>query len=230
MAEKNHIDKIKSLSYNNIKGKLTMENIEESNYQKDTSKEEIEKVLNNLKKDKPREEVINRKKKQLELLVKKRRMYETSLIVAIIICVLLVTLIIKRAVNSHCTSYQHNYLSQQVQAYNAEFEAYEGDNVRGSDVRALINKINARNRYNAAEPSLQIQVTSDGTALTTVYTGAAYSALNTPPNNFAVAKAYTVKMGYNFQSGYIVGVDIVDNTINNENNAEKQNEIDYNSN
>ena len=100
---------------------------------------------------------------------------------------------------------------QQIQAYNAEFEAYEGNNVTGSDVRALINKINAHNRQNSAEPSLQIQVSSGGSVTTDAYTGAAGSGLNTSASSFAVAKTYKVTLGYEPKSHYIVGIDIKEN-------------------
>ena len=158
---------------------------------------------------------------ELERLIEKRKKYELMVIIEIIIFICAIILGHIYISNNYWRGGRENkdYSYKIAQLYNAEFEAYEGNNVTGSDVRALINKINARNRQNASEPSLQIQVTSGGTATTTVYSGAVGSGLSTAANSFAIAKTYTVKMGYDSKSGYIVGVDIVDNTTNNENNT-----------
>lgn len=85
----------------------------------------------------------------------------------------------------------------EVQRHNDVFLQYEGSKVSGSNVRALVNKINANNRTYVDDTSLQIKINGATTAITT-----------NPINTYGAGKAYNVKFGYNTSSGYIENVTI----------------------
>lgn len=100
----------------------------------------------------------------------------------------------------------------QIQAYNSKFESYEGSNVSGSNVRNLVNAVTTHNRLKSDDPSLQIKITRTGTANTTACTAA--EDLTTDAYNitkYPAARSYTVKIGYEKKSNYIVGIDIKEN-------------------
>ncbi len=52
----------------------------------------------------------------------------------------------------------------QITAFNRPFEQYEGPNVSGSNVRALISNINSSNATNANDESRQVKLTSGSEA------------------------------------------------------------------
>lgn len=103
----------------------------------------------------------------------------------------------------------------QIAAYNSDFEAYEGGNVSGSDVRALVNKIVAHNRNNSNDASLIIQISEDGS--TNNKTATIYSGTGVPTgtqyqtSHYKAANSYKVTMRYEPKSNYITEIDIKDN-------------------
>lgn len=58
-----------------------------------------------------------------------------------------------------------NMDSQDVLAFNSEFESYIGTHVRGSTVKSLVSTINNHNRT-TDDASLQVTFTLDGSAVT----------------------------------------------------------------
>ena len=49
----------------------------------------------------------------------------------------------------------------EISTYNSKFEAYCGKNIRGAQVRQLINAVNQHNRTNADDKSKQITLVAD---------------------------------------------------------------------
>lgn len=107
-----------------------------------------------------------------------------------------------------------NLNSEQVQAYNAEFENYEGTQ-RGTSVRTLCDRIRSHNNSNADDTSLQIGIVygSEGLekeessideAVTTENVTAVKSAIR-------AGKTYTVTFTY-ARSGMIISATIEDKT------------------
>lgn len=87
----------------------------------------------------------------------------------------------------------------EVQRHNDPFLQYEGTQVAGSNVRALINKINANNRTNSTDESLQITIGGkkageDKDAFT--------------PSKYLAGKTYKVEFKFDAQSGYVDDVTI----------------------
>lgn len=97
----------------------------------------------------------------------------------------------------------------QIAAYNSPFEAYIGENVSGSDVRTLVNKVVTHNRNNSEDPSLNIKITNTGIPNTNALT-VAETLTNDEykTSKYPAAKTYKVTVGYEPKSNYIVGIDI----------------------
>mgnify|MGYP005815108301 CR=1 FL=1 len=106
--------------------------------------------------------------------------------------------------------------TQEIQAYNQEFLAYEGDR-RGSLVRSLCDSVSAHNRM-AEDPSRTIAVvmgeiqpdeewpapTEEGAEGTTT------SAINQIKSQIYAGRTYTVTFGYDPDSGLITRIAIQD--------------------
>lgn len=54
--------------------------------------------------------------------------------------------------------------SVEISTYNSKFEGYCGKNIRGAQVRQLINAINQHNRTNSEDISRQIELVDGGSA------------------------------------------------------------------
>lgn len=76
----------------------------------------------------------------------------------------------------------------EVTTYNSKFEGYCGKNVRGAQVRQLINAVNQHNRTNADDESRQIKITGTGS-------NAADNTKN-DANAIKTGYSYTVKPDY----------------------------------
>lgn len=75
----------------------------------------------------------------------------------------------------------------EVTTYNSKFEGYCGKNIRGAQVRQLINAVNQHNRTNADDASRQIKI--DGTGSNTDNT-------KNDPNAIKTGFSYTVTPSY----------------------------------
>lgn len=94
-----------------------------------------------------------------------------------------------------------------IQMFNAEFEAYKGTNVSGSNVKALLSSIAANNTSYSDDTSRQIAVTftpKSGTSVSKETTPATITGI-TVGANFR----YTVTFGTDEGSGYINSCTIV---------------------
>lgn len=76
----------------------------------------------------------------------------------------------------------------EISTYNSKFESYCGKNIRGAQVRQLINAVNQHNRSNADDESRQIKLEGDG-ANTTDNT-------KNDPNAIKTGFAYDVDPSY----------------------------------
>ena len=85
-----------------------------------------------------------------------------------------------------------------VSAFNQKFEQYVGDNVRGSNVEALVNTIVQNNLTNSADASKQVTFTLDGTSKGKITSKTGISILT--------GKSYKVEIVTDSKSGYITEV------------------------
>ena len=86
---------------------------------------------------------------------------------AILISIVIITLGVMIVNNVRNTISENSNLSaQEIASYNAEFEAYEGNYRSGSQVKALVNAVNAHNNVNSTDASKVIFLTykKDGNA------------------------------------------------------------------
>ena len=75
----------------------------------------------------------------------------------------------------------------EVTTYNSKFEGYCGKNIRGAQVRQLINAVNQHNRTNADDESRQITIEG---------TGANTDNTKNDPNEIKTGYSYTVTPSY----------------------------------
>lgn len=93
--------------------------------------------------------------------------------------------------------------SVEISTFNSPFQAYFGDSVNGSNVRALVNAVNSHNRQHTTDTTLQIELTGES-GLGTNKT--AYSAAAIGQGNSYEVKA-TPNTGYD-ASGYLKSITI----------------------
>lgn len=102
-----------------------------------------------------------------------------------------------------------NLDSQKVQAYNSEFEQYEGF-ISGTKARALCDAVRAHNNANLSDETLQISVdtgdASKKTAADKDKTSAA--SINQFKAKLKAGSMYNITFGYDISTGYIVAVGI----------------------
>lgn len=96
-----------------------------------------------------------------------------------------------------------------VDKHNEGFLQYQGTKVSGTQVKALVKKIEANNRSNADDESLQISVTLDGSAL--VGTGSSFTSSGTASSSIKSGYTYKVEFGYDAGSNYVNSCTIAKN-------------------
>lgn len=97
-----------------------------------------------------------------------------------------------------------------VSSFNQKFQQYEGENIRGANVNAMINTIIQNNLSNAEDSSKQIKIVS-GTSCS--WNGSAYAtnptaAQTTKSGSALTGRSYKVKCDADPKSGYINKVTI----------------------
>lgn len=103
---------------------------------------------------------------------------------------------------------QVNMDKQAMDVYNAEFEQYEGTR-SGTSAKKLCDLIRNHNNGSVDDPSRQVQLTNTGTPATTPAEEIIpATTINTIKTAIRAGKTYTVTIGYDAKSGYVVGVDI----------------------
>lgn len=122
---------------------------------------------------------------------------------AILLSILIISLGIMVYNNAKNTVGNASLNKQEIEGFNSEWLAYEGTNKTASEVKSMIQAVNASNSAeNRNQSNRFITLTTGGTATTTAAaTMPASTATSTVSNN----KTYTVTLGYN--NGYVVGID-----------------------
>ena len=122
---------------------------------------------------------------------------------AILLSILIISLGIMVYNNAKNTVGNASLNKQEIEGFNSEWLAYEGTNKTASEVKSMIQAVNASNSAeNRNQSNRFITLTTGGTASTTAATTMpASTATSTVSNN----KTYTVTLGYN--NGYVVGID-----------------------
>lgn len=97
---------------------------------------------------------------------------------------------------------------QKVAAYNTQFEQYEGTQ-SGAQARALYNLIRSHNQGNIDDPTLQIELTIQGTPFKAGDTKPAPTEkVSLPDNKLKAGNTYSVTFATDPNSGYITACDI----------------------
>ncbi len=88
----------------------------------------------------------------------------------------------------------NNAMSEvEVQQFNQKFTQYEGTNVKGAQVNALLNQILQNNVANQEDTSKQVKITPDKLTLNTNWQSILPVAANVPLQSSEVGKAMTGK-------------------------------------
>ena len=103
-----------------------------------------------------------------------------------------------------------NLDANEIQAYNAKFEDYEGTKVSGTRVRSLLEVIKQHNNANTGDPTLQVKVylkkPSGGVENQPATNTVSVSSVNAIKADVKSGYTYGVEMGYHESSGHIVSV------------------------
>ena len=93
-----------------------------------------------------------------------------------------------------------------VNSFNQKFQQYEGDNVRGTQVNALLNTVLQNNLSNAGDESKQISISVTATQWgdNTKPSG----KITTAPTKALTGKSYKVTCEADTKSGYITKITI----------------------
>lgn len=100
--------------------------------------------------------------------------------------------------------------TEKVNAYNSKFEDYEGT-CSGTNARALCDLVRSHNNANVDDPSRQIKIVSTGNPSVTANENVIpASEINNIKKDIKAGKTYTVTLGYDTKSGYVVGISIIE--------------------
>ena len=117
---------------------------------------------------------------------------------AIIVAIVLITLgynVIKN--NTDLINTKGNTDQAEVEAFNAEFESYAGQNKKAADVRNLCSKVFAKNGTERKNQTNRIiNLTYNGSSITTI------------PNDLNNGQNYTITIAYDQDTGYINAITI----------------------
>ena len=122
---------------------------------------------------------------------------------AILLAIIIISLGLMVVNNARNTIGNASINKQEIEQFNSEWVSYEGTNKTASEVKTMIQAVNASNAAEKRNGSNRfIKITSTGTANTTVQTSAPNSSATSGVLN---QKTYTIKLGYN--NGFVVGID-----------------------
>ncbi len=126
---------------------------------------------------------------------------------AILLAIIIISLGLMVVNNARNTIGNASINKQEIEQFNSEWVSYEGTNKTASEVKTMIQAVNASNAAETRNGSNRfIKITKTGTASTTVETQAPSSE---PTSGVLNQKTYTVKLGYN--NGFVVGIDYTAN-------------------
>ena len=127
---------------------------------------------------------------------------------AILLAIIIISLGLMVVNNARNTIGNASINKQEIEQFNSEWVSYEGTNKTASEVKTMIQAVNASNAAESRNGSNRfITITNTGTASNTVVTTAPAS---TATSGILNQKTYTVKLGYN--NGFVVGIDYQANT------------------
>lgn len=99
---------------------------------------------------------------------------------AILVCILLigVGMLVYTSAQGSVSEGLSQMSSQEKDLFNQQFQQYEGTRVSGSNVRALINKVNSNNTQNADMPEKLVEIITTGNNAPNIggTSGTSYSA------------------------------------------------------
>lgn len=100
--------------------------------------------------------------------------------------------------------------TEKVNAYNSKFEDYEGT-CSGTNARALCDLVRSHNNANVDDPSRQIEIVISGEPSKSAGDKVISAGdINTIKAGIKAGKTYTVTLGYDAKSGYVVGISIIE--------------------
>lgn len=153
-----------------------------------------------------------------ELIEKKIKKYK---IISIIGSIVLLALIIFQiwyisGGDDSCSgiSYSSTMIQQEIDAFNRQFDSYQGEEVSGSNVKALLSKLIANSRSFADEPDKVPNITAT-IDMSSDITSVIYDSVNNETNNayidginkirnaIIIKDTYTVEMEYSESTGLI---------------------------
>ena len=111
-----------------------------------------------------------------------------------------------------------------VETYNKDFVTYEGTNVKGTNAKALVNKIIQHNLANSTDSSLWINAAYSETAFDTATKATSNEAKDSDTvatfntairtnvlNKIKTGYTYTITLGYDMNTGYVCYVGVQKN-------------------
>lgn len=107
-----------------------------------------------------------------------------------------------------------NLNSQEINQYNSEFLAYEGENVSGTQAMALCDLVKQHNLANQTDLSKQIEIVTtkdaedkDASSFTATQTATATNAKKSLRSGYT----YTITYGYDSKTGFVTQIGINQN-------------------
>ena len=97
-----------------------------------------------------------------------------------------------------------------VSSFNQKFTQYEGENIRGANVNALINTVVQNNLSNSGDESKQVKVTVSAEKWTGTKPNSTVIKSKNDSGSAQTGKSYKVSCTPDSQSGYITEVTIED--------------------
>ena len=113
--------------------------------------------------------------------------------------------------------------SQEVQSYNAKFEAYQGANVSGTRVRLLCDLVASHNRDNDIDKQVEVVIGKAKDTSADTFTRLQTSSATNAKTTIKSASKYTVTLGYDPDTGYVTQIGIQGNE-----QEESENELENN--
>lgn len=121
---------------------------------------------------------------------------------AILLSILLISLGIMVYNNARNTVGNASLSKQEIESFNSEWTPYEGSNKSASEVKSMIQAVNAHNaaeQKNGSNRFIALATSGDApTTAPTTYPG------STATSGVANNKTYTIELGYS--NGFVVGI------------------------
>ena len=151
-----------------------------------------------------------------EIKIEKKKGTRYSIIILIEIVIIVVPILIfaiqmYNDSNNTCMENSSIISAQEVQSYNEQFERYEGEAVKGTTVKAMINTVRNRNNATRTDPSKMVQLIPDSDIAVDI----SASIFSADPNegdyaiiagNIKAGKQYLVQCGYDPETGFVTSI------------------------